>query len=124
MSALTFLLVCLGAFRATRFITDDTILDGPRHRWFLRFPPDEKYASFRLELGEDGWAWVPSDVPRRIHPLGQLVDCPWCVGWWAAGAAVTVAALTGVLPCRPSTWWLVWPAAAAVVGLVAKNLDA
>lgn len=37
---------------------------------------------------------------RRLgeHPLSNLVDCPWCAGFWIA-LGVTLIACTG-------TWWL------------------
>lgn len=95
------LVVTLAAYRATRLVVADSLLGSWRARWFLRFPP----------------------TGRHPHPLGVLVDCPWCVGWWAAGVAVTVAAVTHVLPWRPSTWLFAWPASAAGVGLIARNLD-
>lgn len=95
------LVATLAAYRWTRLVVADSLLDGWRTRWFRRFPPT-------------------GTPPRRGHPLGQLVDCPWCIGFWIAGLVVTVAAMVHVLPWRPSTWWLAWPAASVGVGLLAR----
>lgn len=56
------LAVLLAAYRVTRLITRDSILDIPR-------------------------AWVV----ERLHPggyLDELVHCVWCVGFWVSVVAV------------------------------------
>ena len=52
----------LAAYRATRLITTDTILDRPR-RWAENHLPDKAF---------------------------ELVTCPWCIGSWIAFATVAV----------------------------------
>lgn len=101
MRPFALLVVTLAAYRATRLVTTDTLFGSWRARWFLRYPP----------------------TGRDAHPLGQLIDCPWCIGWWIAGVAVTVAAVVHVLPWRPSTWLFAWPAASAGVGITAGLVE-
>lgn len=52
----------LAAYRATRLVVTDSIFDRPRN-------------------------WVFTHAPAKI---GEFVDCPHCVGVWAAGAAAAV----------------------------------
>jgi hypothetical protein len=95
-----FIILTAATARLTRIIVADTILDGPRLRWFKRFAPSPSRG-------------------RPAHPLGQLVDCPWCIGWWFAGACVAVAARFGSVPL-PLLWW---PAVAEAAALVSVRLD-
>lgn len=57
-------LVALAAFRVTRLLQLDSILDAPRRRFL------DKHAA-------DRW--------------GELVNCPWCLGWWVSLAVVLAA---------------------------------
>lgn len=123
---LTFLVVSLAAFRITRIITLDTITEGPREWLLLRFPPDPEHARLHPKKftinGKATTAWMPDGrVPdRKVSKFGVLLSCPWCVGFWVSGALVAVVAnLTSIE--LPVVWWF---AVAAVVGLIARNLDA
>lgn len=98
---LVLVLLAFGTHRLTRIVTSDSITAGLRTRWFIRFPP----------------------IGARHHPLGELVDCPWCIGWWLSGLLVGAATWSGLLPRRAWVGWLVWPAVASVAGLLARNLD-
>lgn len=117
--ALLFVLMAFAAWRATRLVTTDTILDSWRHRLFLRFPPDEHYRSLepRRRPGSDEVVWFqhPTTV-RPTHPLGQLIDCGWCVGWWVAGAVWGLVWHYHGLPL-PGLWW---PAVAGAAGFGAR----
>lgn len=95
--ALVFVLASLAAYRASRLVTRDSLLDSWRRRWWLRFPPG----------GE------------RTHPLGQLVDCPWCFGWWCAGSTWLVVWHFQPL-VLPGLWW---PAMGVVVGALGAMLE-
>ena len=53
MTALSFVLVALAAFRTWKLLGDDTILDRPR-QW----------------------------VCRRIGKADVFLTCPWCAGFW------------------------------------------
>jgi hypothetical protein len=80
-------LVALAAFRITRLLQRDTILDVPRDRFL------DKHAA-------DRW--------------GELVNCPWCLGFWVSVAVVLAATL---LPRRLWEPAVVALASSAVVGL-------
>lgn len=54
----------LATYRLTRFVTRDSLLDRPRHAFFV---------------------WALGSKPRVAHPmLLELSECHWCVGMWAA----------------------------------------
>lgn len=63
MSALTFVILCLAAFRLTRLIVKDSITDAPR-------------------------LWVEEHLPRKID---ELVNCMWCASVWCAAGVVYAA---------------------------------
>lgn len=92
--ALVFVLASLAAYRASRLVTRDTLLGSWRARWWRRFPPG----------GE------------RSHPLGQLVDCGFCVGFWLSGAVFGLVWHFTPLVV-PGLWW---PAIAGLSGLIGK----
>jgi hypothetical protein len=103
VTALDFAILALAAFRLTRLAGWDTITHPARRRL--------------LGVGDDG-----RPVPGRDPYWGAaaFVHCAWCVGFWIA-VAVAIC-------------WNLWPdatlaasiplALSAVVGVVAKNLDA
>ena len=88
MDTLEFVVLALGVFRLARLIVTDTILDTPR-LWLLeRFPSDE---TIFLEPSGNR-IWSPTDdgwIAVKPHPVGQLISCVWCSGFWIA-AIVTV----------------------------------
>ena len=98
MAPWPFVLTVLAAYRVTRFVVTDSLIDGARRRLFLRFPPDETYAraSGRLKLSK----------------IGQLFDCPACFGWWASGGALGVATAFGAGPEHPGLFLAIWWAVA------------
>lgn len=81
-------LVALAAFRVTRLLQLDTILDGPRQRFLDRHAGDR---------------------------LGELTNCPWCLGFWVSVAIVLAAT---VLPRRLWEPAVVALASSAVVALL------
>jgi hypothetical protein len=102
VTPLAFVIVALGAFRLTRLVGWDTITAPLRARL----------------LGADD-AGKPTR-PRPRWGAAAFVHCAWCVGFWISVAAYAA--------------WEFWPdatlivmaplAISAVVGVVAKNLDA
>lgn len=120
--ALLFVLMALAAHRATRLVVADSLLESWRHRLFLRYPPDEHYRSLEArrrpgfpETDEVVWYQHPTPV-RPSHPIGVLVDCPWCIGWWICGAVWGAVWYVHGLPL-PALWW---PAMSSVVALTAR----
>lgn len=100
MSWWAFILVSLAAFRTTRLVGWDTILDGPRDLLTKRSTATAVHSRYR------------PGVDKFLH-------CAWCLGFWVALAwwgawelwphATTVAATPFAI--------------GAIVGVVAKNLD-
>ena len=89
------LLVGLAAHRLWRLVALDTILNRPRQQLYRRVAPD----------GTGVWATVV-----------YWLTCPWCSGFWIAGA------VTGVVQAGVGwSWWAlpVWWSSATVVGLAA-----
>jgi len=85
----------LAAFRLTRLVVDDTILEAPRGA-VVRF------------------AFADGPARPARAKLAELIECYWCVGFWAS-AAVVVARRA-----RPHTWAAIADALAisAVVGFL------
>ena len=58
----TYLILVLAAYRVTRLITTDTILEGFRN-----------------------WVWSRQDPGTKI---GYLISCNWCTGFWVSLAFI------------------------------------
>jgi hypothetical protein len=80
-------------FRITKLVVDDEITSDLRSRWYEKHDPQET-------------------------KLGYLVSCPWCVGFWAAAAAVAARRVA------PEAWSPVAHtlALSAVVGVLHSRL--
>lgn len=114
MTATLFVVVALAAYRLTRLVRNDLLFASWRHRWYRRFPPNAHYQAM---VNQPGRGWVQSPNPiRPIHPLGQLIDCAWCCGFWITAALVAVTAQFVSVP-QPA---LVVLAVSTAVGFVAK----
>jgi hypothetical protein len=107
----------LASYRLTRIVTLDTITEPWREQIFNRWPPDDDRAR---------WRWVPElralvkrdpKAPApRVHWIGQLVECPWCCGFYISGVVVAV---TGWFVSVPAPL-IVWPAVSTLVGLTGE----
>jgi len=58
ITAITFVILALAAFRLTHLVTTDAIADGFRTRVWRKFPPTTK--------------------------IGYLITCNWCTGFWVS----------------------------------------
>lgn len=98
--AMLFVLLSLAAFRAARLIAQDAmpLFAGPRD-WVVR----------RADRDGAGPVW---------DALAYLVTCMWCVGVYTSAAAVALADVWLPVPAP----WLMWPAVAAAVGVLAQML--
>ncbi len=112
MVVMHFLILSLAAYRVTRMITTDSIFNRPRSLWFRRFPPPGDWQN----VNRDGNLRNPLMIPRRAHPLGKLVVCPWCTGFWVAGLATLTAGHSPGI----EGFVLGWLAAATIIGLCAS----
>ncbi len=121
MSTSFFLVLILGlaAYRITRFIVSDSLLDGIRNKLIsILFAPDELTEP---QLDEEGNYQPPVldepyriDIPRfwavTFGKLGELITCRFCIGFWVSLA----------LYLSYQQWGLAWPIMAfAVAGVQA-----
>lgn len=84
LSVLTLVLVTLAAARITRLVTMDTIAAPARVR-LMRFH---------------------APAGRQVNPwMVALLECPWCVGFWVAVAALPFLAFVP----EPVIQWLAAP---------------
>lgn len=69
---LAFLILCLAAYRATRFVVWDSLIGAH---------PDTG-TPFAKAL--DTWAWKPDGSDRSWvrGKVGGLLSCPFCAGFW------------------------------------------
>lgn len=86
----------LAAYRLTRLVTRDTLTEAARDK------------ATRKGYHSTPWRYV-----------GELLGCPWCVGFWCCAFVVAARRLA------PRTWDPLARALAAstVVGLVATRID-
>jgi hypothetical protein len=88
------LLDALSAYRLTRLITADSILDGPRDalvRWSWGNPglvvgryPVDKADEEGIDLSEPGGWSALAQVAPHAPKLAKLITCRWCSGWYCA----------------------------------------
>lgn len=85
------LLDFLSAYRITRLITADTILDGPRDALVRRAYWKRHHESAdRVVFVEDvprAWADLAMDDPEAPK-LATLITCRWCAGFWCSALVV------------------------------------
>lgn len=74
-------ILAFAAFRITRLVVYDKI-----SRWFREWFMD------RHEFEKDGKTWVEvRPFPKGFrHTVGDLLQCPWCIGVWASLVVVFV----------------------------------
>lgn len=111
----------LSAFRVTRLVTKDSLFERQREWFFRWYPPDEDHACLRPAKTEDGTRyWVKDSSPRRrVSKWGQLIECPFCIGFYLSGLTVLILQHY-VSVGLPVMWWM---AISSAVGLTSKALD-
>lgn len=97
MTALEFLLVALAAYRITRLVTTDTILDRQRDWVAVRF--------------------------GQLGKLHTLVTCPFCAGFWVS-CAVLGFALGADLVRLPWEWAIIVAWSIAGAQALCSSIDA
>ena len=83
---LAFILMVLAAYRLTRLATYDSIVDRPR-------------------------SWLYAKGPEWV---GEMVGCPFCIGFWISAAVVGVTWVWYPLPV-PGLWWLAVAGGSALI---------
>lgn len=89
----TYVIMALAAYRLTRLLTTDVILEDLREKVWKKYPPSTK--------------------------IGYLFTCNWCMSIWAAAFIIALASL---LPTVAYVVSLIL-SISALVGLVATKLD-
>ncbi len=116
----TLLVLWLGlcAYRLTRIVTLDTFTEPVRERIYDRWPPDYERSRWRYNPTLQAVVLrAPKEDPcPKVHPIGQLVECPWCIGAWLSGAVVVAAAFVGSVHLPVLTWFAV----STLVGLIGE----
>lgn len=102
MRVIPLLLDALSAYRLTRLVTADTILDGPRDAVVRANYQAMTYDAGRInaicdehgiDLGEPGgWSTLVPVDPLAPH-LSRLITCRWCAGMWVSLAVVAARRL-------------------------------
>jgi hypothetical protein len=109
MLGLTVLLLSLVAFRVTRFILEDSLIEEPRE-WVRR----------KL-IGMPSSMAKPMPVWRR--KLLEIVECPWCMSVWVSAGTVALAFFTWDAPRPPLFWeWLFVCGASIILYHLAEKL--
>lgn len=107
-----FALIALAAYRAWRLLSEDEILDRPRHR-IVRLP----------------MSWQEGDtIPLKYRDgLATFLSCAWCSGAWVTLVAYVIWMVTiGNTPSSTNDVFSaigVWLALSAVVGIIRAKLD-
>lgn len=91
----------LAAYRLTRLITRDSLPPLPALREAVR----ERYDRLQDQRGR-----------AETHPVAELIECPWCMGFWVS-AGVAVAATVAPDAWRPVATVLAFSAVVANIAV-------
>jgi Protein of unknown function (DUF1360) len=102
------ILLSLAAFRITRFILEDSLIEEPRD-WLKRRVQGKVADQRSLAL----WR-------RKVL---ELLECPWCMSVWISAGTVVLASFTWNAPRPPLFWeWLFVCGGSIIAYLVAEKL--
>lgn len=93
MDLLTFVIYALAAYRATRFIIEDSLPERLRNKIWERFPPHKG--------------------------IGYLITCYWCTGFWVA----TLLTVGYILVPSVMFYIALALALSTTTGIISKLLD-
>lgn len=123
--------MALVSYRLWRIFGQDT---WPPSEWFRDWLEDrEQAARYRYrdtyeaarvsEVPDESLAQTlaaPHESRRRFwEKVLELVECPWCLGFWISGAVVLIVDVLYGLEAPALQWFAV----SCVVGLIGTNLD-
>lgn len=115
-----FLIVALGVYSITRLISIDSIIDRQRTWLFDRFPPDGYTTKNRPN--PDRCTFIVTGDHYYVtegHKLGELVNCPWCMGFW-----VSLAVFAAFVAWPVTTTFVLVPLALRVIpGMIESLID-
>jgi hypothetical protein len=107
VDVLVLLVYAAASARVAVLVAHDTILDGLRSRFFLRFPPEDRPGMQYQRLDRQGRV-LPGGAIRPPHLLGELVSCTRCLTVWTTAAVYAVDVVAG----RDATLLVTTPIAA------------
>lgn len=111
----------LTAYRITRLWIDDTLPPLPRVRRYLQDQMERRWEKLVDGDGKFDRKYYPytGGYGTGPGPLGNLLDCYWCSGFWISLAVVLAASLL------PATVWtlIALPfALSALVGIIGTRV--
>lgn len=74
----------LAVISLTRLITEDSLVDGLRERFFLHWPHEGFQSTKRPKRGTFITTSGGGYYVNIGTYLGELVHCPWCASFWVA----------------------------------------
>jgi hypothetical protein len=115
-----FLVLALGIYSITRLITRDSIIDRQRDWFYNKFPHDG-FTTKKRPNPKRAQAIITGDhyYVTVGHKLGEVVHCPWCMGFWVS--AVVFASF--VFWPVATTFFLVPLGLRVVPGVIEAILD-
>lgn len=121
LTLLSVFLLSFGSYSITRLIVTDgfPLFAKPREWVKERFPPEGYTSKTKPPRGKanrpgGGNTWYVYEG----HWIGDLIDCPWCAGWW-----VGLGTLTAYWFQPAVTLLVLTPLALrAVIGVIANKL--
>lgn len=120
-----FALSCFTVYWAWWVLARSGLLERPRETLWNRWPPTPVRAVTRArwdpKLGEMVFHARPTGNRPRVSQFAKAVDCPWCAGFYLAGALTLTLDLLVNLPL-PALWWIATNTGAALVAQVADAL--
>lgn len=79
-----FFILILGVYSLTRLITKDSIIDKWRDNFYVKFPHEGFQSKRKPQRGKNqiisGGVYYVTEGTK----LGELVHCPWCMGFWVS----------------------------------------
>lgn len=79
------LILALGIYSLTRLITKDSLIDRQRE-WFFNHFPHEGFTT-KKRPNPDRCTFIVTGERYYVtegHFLGELINCPWCSGFWVS----------------------------------------
>lgn len=81
------LILALAIYSITRLITTDSIINRQRDWFYDRFPHEGYQSKRKPKRGTSTIISGGIYYVTKGHKLGELVHCPWCMGFWVSAAA-------------------------------------
>lgn len=75
--------LALAVYSVTRLISKDSIIDRQREWFYNRFPHEGFTTKVRPTRGQ----FILTGDHYYVtvgHKLGEMVSCPWCMGFWVS----------------------------------------